>query len=415
MLSLQQHNTRMRPTFSVLDTKPSHILDFPLTVQQQLWLLFLLPTIWLILLFIADIATDIAVGVELINEGHYFAGILTLLFIVLPSLLSYFFRLSEPPDTKEVKVAFTWLSVETAAFLLFPIRPLHCFAERLFWSIEAIRLEDPEREEALREFEDTRVFVIENYLFTQAFLQSGPQAILQISLLVLGTSKHSSTEAVQVICLMTSLASLAWIAASYQRYETQVRGGRQQVWSSNDRSLTTLLNLSELDVNSQQQRSTGIKIMEEDNPIGSILLFTFWYFFLFGRILCLVIAFSFFPWAVLGVCLAHYLFNLAYILPTPRLSTLIPVKLILAFVYIFCLVEVRIQFRKSYLFYSLFFFFTIIENVSLTILWVFWAKWTGGWYYYYLYSIGISHGMATLFIVIYLKFFKPKIRRIQVN
>lgn len=54
-------------------------------------------------------------------------------------------------------------------------------------------MEDPEREEALQEFENTREFVIENYLFTQAFIQAGPQAILQISLLVLGTSKTSST------------------------------------------------------------------------------------------------------------------------------------------------------------------------------------------------------------------------------
>ena len=218
---------------------------------------------------------------------------------------------------------------------------------------------------------------------------------------------------VQEICLLTSLASLALIVSSYQRYETQVQGGRHQVWQSKDRSLTNLLDETELNINLPQQRCRWIKVMEEDNPLGSCLSFSFWFFFLFGRILCLVIAYTFFPWVVLGVCIVHYVIFLIYILPTPQCKTGISIKIILAFMYIFCLIEVGIQFRKSRLLYSLYFFFTIIENISFTLLWVMLAKWSGNGYYYCLYLISISHGLAIFFIIIYLKYFKPQIKRIE--
>lgn len=153
--------------------------------------------------------------------------------------------------------------------------------------------------------------------------------------------------------------------------------------------------------------------MEEDNPIGKLVAFLFWFLFLLGRILALVLAGTFYPWIVLAVCAGHYAFTLLYILPSPDCKSSIPIKFLLGFVFIFCLVEVGIQFRKSFLFYGLFFVFSCAENLVLTIVWMLWGRWTGFWYYYGVYLLIITHVIATIFAGIYVKYFRPPIQRLK--
>lgn len=57
------------------------------------------------------------------------------------------------------------------------------YAEKLFWSIEALRAEDDEsREECLEKVVAPRT--IELYFFLQAFLQAIPQILLQLHILM---------------------------------------------------------------------------------------------------------------------------------------------------------------------------------------------------------------------------------------
>ncbi|XP_073988436.1 uncharacterized protein isoform X2 [Rhodnius prolixus] len=405
------------PNMSVLDTKQSHVLDFPLTVKQQLWLIFVLPAFLISAFYIIDIATDVAIGCALINENHILAGILTLLLLYTAPLISYITSLSNPPPENEFKVLGIWFLLETLAFLLFPLRPLQCFSERIFWGIEALRLEDPLREEALMSYEESKRCSIEHYLFFQGIIHAGPQILLQLVLLILGTSNNPNTEKVQVACMISSLVTLSMITMSYQRYETQVNGGRQLVWPKKEETVDSapeflMLNQTGLEI---PRRKKWTKIMEEDDPLGKIVLFLFWFLFLLGRTLSLALAAIFCIWAVLGVCIAHYLCCLLYILPTPDCKTNILYKILISFLYIFCLIEVGIQFRKSHLFYILFFTFSFMENLALTILWAIWADWDGWWYHYALYLLGIAQILALTFLFFYFKYFQPTIRRIPTS
>lgn len=57
------------------------------------------------------------------------------------------------------------------------------YAEKIFWSIEALRNEEEEaREEALENVTAPRI--VEFYFFLQAFVQSLPQILLQVHILM---------------------------------------------------------------------------------------------------------------------------------------------------------------------------------------------------------------------------------------
>ncbi|KAK9510831.1 hypothetical protein O3M35_005531 [Rhynocoris fuscipes] len=407
------------PPLSVLDRKQSHVLNFPLTVTQQIWLIFIIPSFLISAFYIIDIATDVAIGCALINENHIWAGVVTLLLLYTAPLIQFFANITNPPAENEFKVLATWFLLELIACLLFPLRPIQCFAERIFWGIEALRLEDPFREEALVAHEETKRFTIENYLFFQGIIHAGPQMLFQLVLLVFGTSHEPNTEKVQVLCILSSLITLSMTTMSYHRYETQVNGGRQEVWRKNyeDKvdSVPEMIPLNNFADITIPRRRKWLKIMEEDDPLGKTVLFLFWFLFIFGRSLCLILAAVFYPWAVLGVCVAHYIFSFLYILPTPDWKSYIPLKLLLALLYIFCIIEVGIQLRKSYLFYTLFISFSFVENIALTLLWAIWANWDGWWYHYSLYLLGITHCLAIFFLFLYTKFFQPETKRIQQN
>uniref|UniRef100_A0A0A9Z9J6 XK-related protein n=1 Tax=Lygus hesperus TaxID=30085 RepID=A0A0A9Z9J6_LYGHE len=402
---------------SVLDKKSTRVLNFPLTVNQQLWLVFLLPSVIETTFYIVDLATDLAIGIEFLSKKDIWVGSATLLITYSAPLVCYITHIVNPPPGNEIKALVAWFMVETGAFLLYPIRPIQCFAERLFWSIEATRLEDPKREDALKAYEATRHFKIEHYLFLQGLIHAGPQAIFQTVLLVSGYTDNPHIEKMQVLSIVTSLMSLSLVTTSYQRYETQAKGGRSRVWNVDqdtvDGEEPTVLLASGTSGNGLPVRRRWTKVMDEDNPIGKVAAFLFWFLFLLGRILALVIAAWFHPLIVLGVCAGHYFFTLLYILPSPDCKSSIPLKILMSFVFIFCLVEVGIQFRKSFLFYGLFFIFSCVENLSLTLLWVLWAKWEGFWYYYALYFMGLTHVLAIMFAGLYVKYFRPPIKRLK--
>ncbi|XP_014251811.1 uncharacterized protein LOC106667976 isoform X2 [Cimex lectularius] len=405
---------------SVLDSKPSRILSFPLTVKQQLWLNFLLPAVIQITFYLFGIATDLTIGIVLLMEKHTWAGVITIGLTYVAPLICFFMHFMNPPAENKCSKLALWILAETLALILYPIRPVQSFAERFFWAVEALRNPDPKREEALVEYEKAETFIVENYLFIQGLVHAGPQAIFQLTLLVFGTSNNASTKLFQAFGVIVSLLSLSLITTSYQRYETQAKGSRKRVWYKSEDSVENEEPRELLYVPPNEEvlprRRSWTKVMEEDNSLGKLVAFIFWFFFLLGRIVCLVMASLFFPWAVLGVCIAHYIFMFFFILPLTNCKTNVVTKILLSFVYIFCLIEVGIRFRKSQLFHNLFITFCIVENFSLSLLWALWGNWNNNWWYdYALYFMGITHFIALLFLFIYIKFFRPTIRRIQPN
>jgi len=404
--------------YSVLDGKPSRVINFPLTISQQIWLMFLLPSFISTAIFIFDLSTDIGLAVTFFQEKLYLAASLTLLFTFLPAVVCYITRLLKPPQGQTNEGKCEWFFVETLAFILFPLRPLTCFAQRIFWALEAVRLPDPEREEALINHEESRRRNTESYLFFQAYLHAGPQALLQLILIVWGVSSNTHTIKIQVVGVLSSIASVALITASYQRYETQIRGKRRPVWKENP----MLGNFESISKNEDDidgnilplpRQAKWVKTMEEDNPIGFIFAFLFWFLFLIGRCVCLVVAARFYPWVVLGVLVCHYILSLIYILPSPNFKESLAQKLAICFVFLFCLIEVGVTFKKALLWYTVVLIVTLLENLSLTLLWALWVHPSNWWYHYALFFLALDHAMAIIALLAYIKLFKPEIKKIN--
>ncbi|CAB0008423.1 unnamed protein product [Nesidiocoris tenuis] len=116
---------RMERSVSVLDRKARRVLNFPLTVSQQLWLSFLMPSIVETTFYVVDIATDLAIAVEFLARGPSpMAGLITLLITYIAPLAVYITQLINPPPENEFKAFAVWFLVETVAFLLYPLRPV---------------------------------------------------------------------------------------------------------------------------------------------------------------------------------------------------------------------------------------------------------------------------------------------------
>lgn len=223
------------------------------------------------------------------------------------------------------------------------------------------------------------------------------------------------------MCLISSLVTLSLVTANYHRYESQAKGGRKRVLGNAPPDEQDAVDASEPNMRDNIRlpiRSRWIKAMAEDVPLGKIILFFFWFNFILGRILCLGFAAYYYPFIVLSICVAHYILFFVYILPSPKFTASLPTKIFLPFIFIFCLIEVGIQFAKPGILYTLFYLVTIGENLGITLVWVIWANWrsTEGndyWYHYGLYVIGTTHIIAFLFLVVYIRYYRPKVKRMR--
>ncbi|KAJ6637185.1 hypothetical protein Bhyg_09913 [Pseudolycoriella hygida] len=116
---------------------------------------------------------------------------------------------------------------------LFPIGSTYRFSRRIFWSVEAIfhDRDTYERHHAVHKAAETSPF--ELYHFLQAYLHAAPQIVLQFFILLRGdVFRNYETSHVQVISIIFSLLTMAMVASSYQRFESQKVVGRNYPWSS---------------------------------------------------------------------------------------------------------------------------------------------------------------------------------------
>lgn len=111
------------------DGKSTDRLSLPLTVNQKIWFLFVIPTALCCVIYIADIATDIALVERHFSDSRCVYGSLTLILIYAPAIAFFVLTLLDPekwPKEEEgtgKKVA--WLSKQIGLLLLFPIHAMH--------------------------------------------------------------------------------------------------------------------------------------------------------------------------------------------------------------------------------------------------------------------------------------------------
>lgn len=206
------------------------------------------------------------------------------------------------------------------------------------------------------------------------------------------------------------------------RYESQRIGGQKPIWQPSPPPTPTPNDAMQEDPLIVNSTTTGIQLptrnprikgLEEDNPIGKLLLFLFWFTFLFGRIITIITAFNFFPRIVLLVIGGHTIIMIFYYIWYPVKK--IYKKIFIIFASLFFLIEVGIRIKKIAYLYFLFIVSTLAEDIGLTLLWYIWGKWhhvsDDGWWYNYIVYVDINaHLLSLIFFALYLSFFKPHVK-----
>lgn len=158
------------------------------------------------------------------------------------------------------------------------------------------------------------------------------------------------------------------------------------------------------------KRKYSKKGLEEDDPIGKLLSFLWWFFFILARVLAIAVIYEFYPLTMLTMISVHYAIMLAYLFYYSKYYDVITVivNLWLGLVYIFSLIEYRIKFKYADWWTLPYYVFVIAQNVGLTFTWYLNADWNGFWYTYIFGTILGSMALCVLSSVVYHAMFKPK-------
>ncbi|XP_046991205.1 uncharacterized protein LOC124596202 isoform X1 [Schistocerca americana] len=203
-----------------------------LPTTQQIWIGHLIPMIINCSLYAVDFGTSVALAWRYFEEQNYVWGSFTVLFIYLPSLVFFVHTVSKPhlweeqPNTTKTAL---WFLARFLQIVAFPVWVIYRYTKQLFWSVEALLRDGEEQQNAIEiAGKPSRIHL---YLFLQAFLQSAPQAFLQLYVLLKQYDNQIETDYMHVTCIISSLLILSSTVASFQLFESQKVLGRSKPWS----------------------------------------------------------------------------------------------------------------------------------------------------------------------------------------
>ncbi|XP_017792855.1 PREDICTED: uncharacterized protein LOC108574733 [Habropoda laboriosa] len=221
---------------SVCEKKSTRFLQVPLKSTEQIYLIFLIPTLVTCVVYVIHFSADLVVAIQHFKENNPVWGCCTIGFMYAPAIAYFMLTISRPDwwmtdDDKLTKGIFCWFCLQLCQLVCFVFFSLYRYAALIVLSIEAIILTGKERTKTLNIA--AAPAAIELYFFLQAWFQAAPQAIFQTHLLFRGTLLHQSHQSVvvKVLSILMSIVILAIQTTSFQRFESQRINGRKLPWA----------------------------------------------------------------------------------------------------------------------------------------------------------------------------------------
>lgn len=277
----------------------------------------------------------------------------------------------------------------------------------------------------------------------------------------------------QVFVIIMSLIKMAMTTMSYQRFKSQKVAGRQYPWikkqeptketykridsmllPTNEPSEPVNKRISECEtensepeadrhVNSSSRRSSGLSVtsseyerrkaaeakdqpdflipmrvlslrgLTQDDAAGKLVAFLWWFSFILPRMLALSAFASFYPKDIWYICGAHYMITLAFLLYDAYTADIPYYRalfiLFTAYVYMFCLIEFKIKFKKVKFIYIGYFILVYLENFIMTFVWYYGTEFYNDWWYKYVYYVLIGSTVLSIMTMsFYIAILKPK-------
>ncbi|XP_006614130.1 uncharacterized protein LOC102672338 isoform X1 [Apis dorsata] len=221
---------------SICEEKSTRFLQIPLKSTEQIYLIFLIPTIITCVIYIIHFSADLVVAIQHFKENNIIWACCTIIFMYAPAIAYFMLTVSRPDwwmsnDDKLTKSIFCWFCLQFCHLVGFVLFALYRYAGLIVLCIEAIILTGKERTETLNVAATPAA--IELYFFLQAWFQAAPQALFQTHLLFRETSFHQSHQSVvvKVLSISMSIVILAIQTTSFQRFESQRINGRKLPWA----------------------------------------------------------------------------------------------------------------------------------------------------------------------------------------
>lgn len=151
------------------------------------------------------------------------------------------------------------------------------------------------------------------------------------------------------------------------RETSVIDGPMRQVFKQN----TTLNERSETDFNIS--RVIYIKGLQDDDMAGKLVAFLWWFCFLLVRVLAISVFAYFFIKETLWLLLSHFAIVMAFLLYDVKHDEVKRAKAIffvfIGLIYIFCIIEFKIKFKKATFIYYGYFVLVFIENFIMCLIW----------------------------------------------
>lgn len=162
-------------------------------------------------------------------------------------------------------------------------------------------------------------------------------------------------------------------------------------------------------------RVVPVKGLENDDFAGQLVATLWWFSFLLTRVIAISMSAYFFSSATTYLILAHFIFVISVLLYDVKSDAIKRDKtlffIFIGYVYIFCIIEFKIRFKKATAVYYGFFALVFAENFGMCLTWYidkveylendFWCR-----YAFYLVIIGTITSFSSM--VFYLIVNKPK-------
>lgn len=112
-----------------LDGRSVDRYSLSLTLNQKIWFIFVVPTALCCVIYIADIATDIALVERHYSDSRYVAGTLTLALIYAPAIIFFAITLADdskwPPLEEGPTRRLGFFLKQLILLIFFPIHAMH--------------------------------------------------------------------------------------------------------------------------------------------------------------------------------------------------------------------------------------------------------------------------------------------------
>ena len=117
-------------TDSICRERPTRCLKIPLKSTEQIYLVFLIPTLVNCILYVLHFSADLVVAVQHFREGNPIWGSSTIALIYTPAVAYFILTVSRPDwwmtdNDKVSKGAFAWFGLQLCHLIAFPLFALY--------------------------------------------------------------------------------------------------------------------------------------------------------------------------------------------------------------------------------------------------------------------------------------------------